>query len=119
MSSLENHNRPPSRRELAEAEARHQAVVDDDWKLCNDMYPEILEYYFSLIGVKRPKGTDSRVTDPPVARPTVKRRQRALVLRGGGGGGGGGAGMSSRPMTAYEYYGLPPPNPPTQSYPHY
>lgn len=85
MRSFTNYNRPPSRREVAEAERIHQTLVDDDWKRCNELYPDLLVYYFNLIGIKRPQAHDPRLTEPDIDRPTVKRRQRAVVPREPGG----------------------------------
>ena len=41
--------------------------INEDWKASVTRYPEVLDYFFSLVKVKLPNDNDARVRDPPLS----------------------------------------------------
>ena len=50
--------------EINRAQTTFQAGVDDDWRRSCLKYPEVLDYYFSLVEVGFPDDRDAIVSDP-------------------------------------------------------
>jgi hypothetical protein len=71
----------PNPHELAAADAQLKKCIDDDWKASVQRYPEVLEYYYSLVQLALPDDRDPAIRDPPLsALAGVNRRpQRPLT----------------------------------------
>lgn len=41
--------------------------IDDDWRASVQRYPEVLEYFYSLVDWKLPSDDDAAVRDPPLS----------------------------------------------------
>ncbi|KAH7021356.1 uncharacterized protein B0I36DRAFT_334334 [Microdochium trichocladiopsis] len=41
--------------------------INEDWKASVTRYPEVLDYFFSLVKVRYPSDSDPRVRDPPLS----------------------------------------------------
>jgi len=59
--------------------------VDEDWRRSCLRYPDVLDYYFSLVELDFPHETDSVVKNPIFGAPLKDTRR--IRARGGGGGG--------------------------------
>jgi hypothetical protein len=53
--------------QIAEAVGDFKRGIDSDWKACLLRYPEILDYFYSLVDIRLPLDDDERVTQPPFA----------------------------------------------------
>lgn len=53
--------------QIAEAHADFKRGIDLDWKASVLRYPEVLDYFYSLVELRLPKADDSRVIQPPFA----------------------------------------------------
>lgn len=42
-------------------------AIDADWAASVQRYPEVLEYFYSLVELQLPSEGDSRVSDPPLS----------------------------------------------------
>ncbi|QSZ29976.1 hypothetical protein DSL72_004494 [Monilinia vaccinii-corymbosi] len=68
------YNARPHPSEVAAAELELKRGIDEDWRASVQRYPEVLEYFFSLVELSLPGDDDPGVRDPP------------LSALGGGGG---------------------------------
>ena len=50
--------------QIGQAQSIFQAGVDEDWRRSCLRYPEVLDYYFSLIDISMPRDDDSAVQEP-------------------------------------------------------
>lgn len=50
--------------QLAQTESLYRQGVDDDWRRSCAKYPEVLDYYFSLVEVSVPEDAEPRVREP-------------------------------------------------------
>lgn len=50
-------------------------TLDKDWQNCLQKYPELLDYYFSLVGVELPDEEDARVEHPTITNGEKKRKK--------------------------------------------
>lgn len=66
----------PHPSDLAVAQADMRRGINDDWKVSVTRYPEVLDYFFSLVKVRYPSDADPRVRDPPLSamQGVVRRR---------------------------------------------
>jgi len=55
------------RAQLTDLDTQLQAQIDDDWKACARMYPQVLDYFFTQINVSTPNvtGTQRPAYSPP------------------------------------------------------
>ncbi|KAH8592888.1 hypothetical protein B0O99DRAFT_223412 [Bisporella sp. PMI_857] len=58
---------PPHPSELAAADSELKRGIDDDWKAAVQRYPEVLEYFYSLVDLSLPGDDESCVRDPPLS----------------------------------------------------
>ncbi|KAL1305558.1 hypothetical protein AAFC00_007165 [Neodothiora populina] len=71
---------PPHQLENLKAQI-HQAwehmhrTLDKDWQNCLQKYPELLDYYFSLVKLEVPEEQDTRVEHPMINQGEKKRRR--------------------------------------------
>jgi hypothetical protein len=74
------YNAHPHPREIADANAMLKRGIDEDWQSSVQRYPEVLEYFFSLVEFTLPDDDESAVKDPPLSALQGSRKH------GGGGG---------------------------------
>ncbi|KAL2108803.1 hypothetical protein VUR80DRAFT_3343 [Thermomyces stellatus] len=61
-----NHSEPhPS--EIAHAQQVLKRGIDEDWQTSVQRYPEVLEYFFSLVELSLPREDEPAVKDPPLS----------------------------------------------------
>jgi len=65
---------PPHPAQVAEAEAILKRGIDEDWKTSVQRYPEVLEYYFSLVELTLPPEDHPSVKDPPLSALSGSRK---------------------------------------------
>lgn len=53
--------------QIAEAHADFKRGIDLDWKASVLRYPEVLDYFYSLVELRLPSDDDARVIQPPFA----------------------------------------------------
>ena len=53
--------------QIAEAHAELKRGIDADWRASVLRYPEILDYFYSLIDLRLPNDRSPKVTEPPFA----------------------------------------------------
>ncbi|KAI1809441.1 hypothetical protein GGS20DRAFT_590608 [Poronia punctata] len=58
---------PPHPSELQAAQAALKRGIDEDWQSSVQRYPEVLEYFFSLVEMQLPQEDDPTVKDPPLS----------------------------------------------------
>ncbi|WYZ45248.1 hypothetical protein EsH8_VIII_000564 [Colletotrichum jinshuiense] len=65
---------PPHPSELAQAQASLKRGIDEDWQSSVQRYPEVLEYFFSLVDLTVPPDDDPIVKDPPLSALSGSRK---------------------------------------------
>ncbi|GKT59279.1 serine threonine protein phosphatase [Colletotrichum tofieldiae] len=75
---------PPHPSELAQAQADLKRGIDEDWQSSVQRYPEVLEYFFSLVDLTVPPDDDPIVKDPPLSALSGSRKSSGRRLAGGG-----------------------------------
>lgn len=55
--------------QIGQAQAIFQAGVDEDWRRSCLRYPEVLDYYFSLVDIGMPNDSDGVVQEPRFGAP--------------------------------------------------
>ncbi|KAI0159588.1 hypothetical protein GGR57DRAFT_499913 [Xylariaceae sp. FL1272] len=58
---------PPHPTEIANAQATLKRGIDEDWQSSVQRYPEVLEYFFSLVEMTLPSDDEAAVKDPPLS----------------------------------------------------
>ncbi|KAI8633396.1 hypothetical protein F5Y19DRAFT_471668 [Xylariaceae sp. FL1651] len=58
---------PPHPNEIAAAQATLKRGIDEDWQSSVQRYPEVLEYFFSLVEMTLPSDDEPAVKDPPLS----------------------------------------------------
>ncbi|ORY62961.1 uncharacterized protein BCR38DRAFT_458229 [Pseudomassariella vexata] len=58
---------PPHPNEIAQAQAALKRGIDEDWQASVQRYPEVLEYFYSLVELTLPGDDESAVKDPPLS----------------------------------------------------
>jgi hypothetical protein len=94
----------PHPSEIAAANAELKRGIDEDWRASVQRYPEVLEYFYSLVTFTLPRDDDAAVKDPPLSALTGARVRESV----GKGKGGERAGGRSTP-------GIRRPGPPPSS----
>ncbi|KAF2874548.1 hypothetical protein BDV95DRAFT_604718 [Massariosphaeria phaeospora] len=96
--------------QIAEAHAELKRGIDADWRASVLRYPEVLDYFYSLVELRVPSNTALSVTNPPVVftPPATKtifkgRARRRVPLSAGK---GGEAGNKKAPVTIQNDSGL-------------
>ena len=89
------HRGPPHPSAIHAANAELKRGIDADWRASVQKYPEVLEYYYSLVSLSLPRDDDPAVRDPPLSALTgaqmpvraSSRRETERRERGGTPGG--------------------------------
>lgn len=79
---------PPHPDSIASAQAALKRGIDEDWQASVQRYPEVLEYFYSLVDLTLPSEDDPHVRDPPLSALNGSRKAGRRGIAGGGGGGG-------------------------------
>ncbi|KAH6635537.1 hypothetical protein B0J18DRAFT_462616 [Chaetomium sp. MPI-SDFR-AT-0129] len=58
---------PPHPTELANAQTQLKRGIDEDWRASVQRYPEVLEYFYSLVELTLPDDNEQSVKDPPLS----------------------------------------------------
>jgi hypothetical protein len=58
---------PPHPNEIAAAQAQLKRGIDEDWQASVQRYPEVLEYFYSLVELTLPDDNEPAVKDPPLS----------------------------------------------------
>ncbi|KAK3391094.1 hypothetical protein B0H63DRAFT_539702 [Podospora didyma] len=58
---------PPHPNEIAAAQAQLKRGIDEDWQASVQRYPEVLEYFYSLVELTLPDDNEQAVKDPPLS----------------------------------------------------
>ncbi|KAI1328380.1 hypothetical protein F5Y16DRAFT_409837 [Xylariaceae sp. FL0255] len=77
LSAYYHRNAPPHPNEIARARASLKRGIDEDWRSAVRRYPEVLEYYYSLVAVTLPSDDDPVVKDPPLDALKARRSWRS------------------------------------------
>lgn len=72
-----HYNAPPHPNQIAEAQATLKRGIDEDWQASVQRYPEVLEYFYSLIELTLPADDEAAVKNPPLTAPARKPTRRA------------------------------------------
>ncbi|KAL7789051.1 hypothetical protein V8C37DRAFT_411407 [Trichoderma ceciliae] len=72
-----HYNAPPHPNQIAEAQATLKRGIDEDWQASVQRYPEVLEYFYSLIELTLPADDEAAVKNPPLTAPPRKPSRRA------------------------------------------
>ncbi|KAK5175712.1 uncharacterized protein LTR77_000851 [Saxophila tyrrhenica] len=70
------------RSQMSQAQNIYQQGVDEDWRRCCMKYPEVLDYYLSLVDIDLPDDTDTAVRDPRFGGGPVNETKRIKPRRG-------------------------------------
>ncbi|KAF6842150.1 hypothetical protein CPLU01_00243 [Colletotrichum plurivorum] len=73
---------PPHPNEIAQAQASLKRGIDEDWQSSVQRYPEVLEYFYSLVDLTLPPDNDPTVKDPPLSALSGSRKAGRRI--GGG-----------------------------------
>ncbi|KAI7784772.1 hypothetical protein LA080_009091 [Diaporthe eres] len=65
---------PPHPNEIAAAQAALKRGIDEDWQASVQRYPEVLEYFYSLVELTLPPDDDPTVRDPPLSALSGSRK---------------------------------------------
>ncbi|POS75451.1 hypothetical protein DHEL01_v206156 [Diaporthe helianthi] len=65
---------PPHPNEIAAAQAALKRGIDEDWQASVQRYPEVLEYFYSLVELTLPPDDDQAVRDPPLSALSGSRK---------------------------------------------
>jgi hypothetical protein len=76
------YRKPPHPSEIMNADLELKRGIDDDWKSSVQRYPEVLDYYYSLLDLNVPADDDPQVSDPRTSalaggKERVRLRQRS------------------------------------------
>ncbi|KAL2016260.1 hypothetical protein VTK56DRAFT_4004 [Thermocarpiscus australiensis] len=65
--SYHYYGRPPHPDQIAHAQAALKRGIDEDWQASVQRYPEVLEYFYSLVELTLPDDNEPAVKDPPLS----------------------------------------------------
>jgi hypothetical protein len=68
------YQQPPPHAALAQASQELKRGIDEDWQASVQRYPEVLEYFFSLVSLALPPDDDPSVKDPPLSALSGSRK---------------------------------------------
>ncbi|KAK2626331.1 hypothetical protein QTJ16_004593 [Diplocarpon rosae] len=75
----------PHPSEIAAADAELKRGIDEDWKASVQRYPEVLEYFYGMVGLSLPGDDEPGVRDPPLSAlggvGVGRERERKVRLR--------------------------------------
>ncbi|QUC16865.1 uncharacterized protein UV8b_01106 [Ustilaginoidea virens] len=90
-----HYNAPPHPNQIADAQATLKRGIDEDWQASVQRYPEVLEYFFSLVELTLPGDSEPAVKDPPLSALNGQRKATRRSAEEGGGSGSGSEGRRS------------------------
>ncbi|KAL2261078.1 hypothetical protein VTK26DRAFT_4731 [Humicola hyalothermophila] len=61
------YHQPPHPSQIADAQAQLKRGIDEDWQSSVQRYPEVLEYFYSLVELTLPDDNEPAVKDPPLS----------------------------------------------------
>jgi hypothetical protein len=64
----------PHPNEIAAAQAQLKHGIDEDWQASVQRYPEVLEYFYSLVELTLPDDNEPAVKDPPLSALSGSRK---------------------------------------------
>ncbi|CAK7227395.1 hypothetical protein SCUCBS95973_006528 [Sporothrix curviconia] len=64
----------PHPSEIQQAQMAFKRGIDEDWQSSVQRYPEVLEYYYSLVSLNLPSDDDPNVRDPPLSALSGNRK---------------------------------------------
>ncbi|CAK7245702.1 MAG: hypothetical protein STHCBS139747_007291 [Sporothrix thermara] len=64
----------PHPSEIQQAQMAFKRGIDEDWQSSVQRYPEVLEYYYSLVNLTLPSDDDPNVRDPPLSALSGNRK---------------------------------------------
>jgi hypothetical protein len=73
-SAYYHYHAPPHPNEIAAAQASLKKGIDEDWQNSVQRYPEVLEYFFSLVELTLPGDDEDVVKDPPLSAMNGSRK---------------------------------------------
>jgi hypothetical protein len=73
-SAYYHYHAPPHPNEIAHAQASLKKGIDEDWQNSVQRYPEVLEYFFSLVELTLPGDNEDSVKDPPLSAMNGSRK---------------------------------------------
>ncbi|KAK3991330.1 hypothetical protein QBC44DRAFT_52393 [Cladorrhinum sp. PSN332] len=73
----------PHPTEISAAQAQLKRGIDEDWQASVQRYPEVLEYFYSLVELTLPDDNEAAVKDPPLS---ALQGSRKAARRGNGPG---------------------------------
>ncbi|KAK4217800.1 hypothetical protein V8F33_003067 [Rhypophila sp. PSN 637] len=94
------YRQPPHPSEVANAQANLKRGIDEDWQASVQRYPEVLEYFYSLVELTLPDDNEAAVKDPPLSALSGMRKAQRRP-------GGGAPTVASGPSYAHEREPLP------------
>jgi hypothetical protein len=65
---------PPHPNEISAAQAQLKRGIDEDWQASVQRYPEVLEYFYSLVELTLPDEEEPAVKDPPLSALSGSRK---------------------------------------------
>ncbi|KAH8912829.1 hypothetical protein BR93DRAFT_984130 [Coniochaeta sp. PMI_546] len=65
---------PPHPNEIVAAQAQLKRGIDEDWQASVQRYPEVLEYFYSLVELTLPDDNEPAVKDPPLSALSGSRK---------------------------------------------
>lgn len=81
-TSFAHYNAPPTPAQYAYAEAEYRRNINRAWSIAVKRYPEVLDYFYSLVHVTLPDDDDPSVIAPPMDRLNDLRGTQRRVLVG-------------------------------------
>lgn len=73
---------PPHPNEIQAAQAALKRGIDEDWQASVQRYPEVLEYFYSLVELTLPDDNEAAVKDPPLSALQGSSRKAARRANG-------------------------------------
>lgn len=86
-----HYNAPPHPNQIADAQAALKRGIDEDWQASVQRYPEVLEYFFSLVEMTLPGDHEPAVKDPPLSALNGQRKANRRSVEGSASGSGSGS----------------------------
>ncbi|KAG5979031.1 hypothetical protein E4U55_005643 [Claviceps digitariae] len=86
-----HYNAPPHPNQIADAQAALKRGIDEDWQASVQRYPEVLEYFFSLVEMTLPGDHEPAVKDPPLSALNGQRKAHRRSVEGSASGSGSGS----------------------------
>lgn len=70
------YGQPPHPSQIADAQTQLKRGIDEDWQASVQRYPEVLEYFYSLVELTLPDDNEPAVKDPPLSALSGPRKGR-------------------------------------------